>query len=57
MQPKPVQKVQNEAVGFDVINIKELPIEKRIEYSQAIMGFKAIYDENDRTQFKLTHNV
>ena len=57
MQPKPVQKVQNAAVGFDVINIKELQIEKRIEYSQAIMGFKAIYDENDRTQFKLTHNV
>ena len=46
-----LQKVQYPAAGFvlnkyanvnDVINIKWLPIEEQIEYSPAVMGFKAI---------------
>ena len=49
------QKVQNAAAGFvlnkyaninDFINMKWLPIEERIEYSLAVMRFKAIFDEN-----------
>ena len=58
-----LQKVQNAAAGFvlneypninDVINIKWLPIEERIEYSLAVMGFKAICDEPVPNHFKLT---
>ena len=61
-----LQKVQNAAVGFvlnkyaninDAINIKWLPIEEQIEYSLAIMGFKAIYDENIPNYLKLTQKV
>ena len=49
-----LQKLQNAAAGFvltkyasinDVINIKWLLIEERIEYSLAVMGFKAICNE------------
>ena len=58
-----LQKVQDAAAGFvlneypninDVINIKWLPIEERIEYSLAVMGFKAICDEHVPNHFKLT---
>ena len=60
---KQLQKVQHAAAGFvlknytninDVINIKWLPIEERIEHSLAIMRFKAIYDENVPNHFILT---
>ena len=40
-----------------VINIKWLPIEKRIEYSPAIMGVKEIYDEDVPNYLKLTQKV
>ena len=52
-----LQKVQNVAAGFvlnkcaninDVINIKWLPIEERIEFSLVVMNCKAIYDKNFR---------
>ena len=61
-----LQKVQNAAAGFvlnkyanvnDVINTKWLPIEERIEYSLAVMGFKAMYDENVPNHLKLTQKV
>ena len=48
-----LQRLQNAAAGFilnkyaninDAINKKWLPKEERIEYSLAIMRFKAIYD-------------
>ena len=41
----------------DVINIKWLSIEEQIEYSLAVMRFKAIYDENDPNSLKLTQKV
>ena len=63
---KQLQKVQNAAADFvlnkyanmkDVINVKWLPIEEQIEYSLAIMGFKAIYDENVTNLLKLMQKV
>ena len=50
-----LEKVQNAAGGFvlhkyaninNVMNIKWLPIEKRIEYSPPTMVLKAIYYQN-----------
>ena len=61
-----LQKVQNAAAGFglnkyaninDLINIKWLPIKERIEYSLAVMGFKAICDENIPNHLKLPQKV
>ena len=61
-----LQKVKNAAADFvlntyaninDVINIKWLPIEKRLEYSLAVMGFKAICNENLANHLKLTLQV
>ena len=58
-----LQKVQNSSAGFaldniyDIINIKWLPIEERIEYSLAVMGYKTIYDENVPNHLKLMQKV
>ena len=41
----------------NVINIKWFPIEKRIEYSLAIIGFEAICDENVPNHLKSTQKV
>ena len=41
----------------NVVNIKWLPIEEQIEYSPAVMGFKAICDENVPNHLKLTQQV
>ena len=50
------QKVQSTAAGFvlnkyanisDIIKIKWLLVEERIEYSLVVKGFKVIYDENE----------
>ena len=41
----------------DVINIKWLPIEGRIEYFLAVVGFKPICDENVPSHLKLTQKV
>ena len=51
-----LQKVQNAGTGF-VLNKRYkrwLPIKERIEYSLAVMGFKAICDENVPNHLKLT---
>ena len=56
----------NAAAGFaltkyvninDVINIKWLPIEERIEYSVAVMGFTAMYHNNVPNHLKLMQKV
>ena len=58
-----LQKVQNSSAGFaldninDIINIKWLPIEERIEYSLAVMRYKTIYDENVPNHLKLMQKV
>ena len=41
----------------NVVNIKWLPIEEQIEYSSAVMGFKAICDENAANHLKLTQQA
>ena len=61
-----LQKVQNAAACFvlskyaninDVISIKWLPIEGRIEYFLAVVGFKPICDKNVPSHLKLTQKV
>ena len=60
------KKLQNAAAGFvlnkyanisDVINKKWLLVEEPIEYSLAMLGFEAIYDENAPNHLKLTQKV